>query len=127
MSYPENLRYTEHDEWISPVEGGKAKAGISYFAQKELGDIAFVELPEVGKTFNKGDVFGSIESVKAAADLYMPVTGTITAVNTELVDSEDWGAVNSDPYGKGWLIEIQVANEEELASLSDAATYSEGK
>lgn len=127
MSYPANLKYTAHDEWISPAEGGKAKVGISFFAQKELGDIAFVELPEVGKSFGAGEVFGSIESVKAAADLYLPVAGTITAVNATLVDSEDWGAVNRDPYNEGWLVEIEVSNPADYDALLDATAYAEGK
>lgn len=127
MSYPDHLKYTEHDEWVSPAENGKAKAGVSWFAQKELGDIAFVELPAVGSTFAQGDVFGTIESVKAASDLFMPVSGTVTAVNDELVDNDQWAWVNEDPYGKGWLIEIEVSNPADYDNLQNAADYSAAK
>ena len=118
--YPENLLYTEDHEWIR-VEDGVATVGITDFAQNELGDIVFVELPEEDEEFSQGDAMGVVESVKAVSDIYVPLTGTISAINEEILDAPE--LVNSDPYGDGWLVKIQIANELELDALMNAEEY----
>ncbi|MER3400688.1 MAG: glycine cleavage system protein H [Thermoflexus sp.] len=120
MNIPPDLRYTESDEWVR-LEGEEAVCGVTDYAQSQLSDVVYVELPEVGRTFQKGEVFGTIESVKAAADLYMPMSGTITAVNTELTQNPEW--VNQDPYGRAWLIRFRPSNLAEYETLMDAAAY----
>lgn len=117
---PDDLKYTDTDEWVR-VAGDEATIGITDFAQGQLNDIVYVELPEVGADFAKDANFGVIESVKAASDLIMPVGGTVTAVNSNLEDEPE--AVNEDPYGSGWMIKIKVANAAELDGLMDAAAY----
>lgn|SRR5574341_223571 len=113
-------KYTTTDEWIR-VEGGEAQIGISDYAQDKLSDIVFVELPAVGKTFGKGDTFGVVESVKAAADLKMPVAGEVIAANNALEDAPE--TLNQDPFGGGWIVRVKVSNPGELDSLMDATAY----
>lgn len=116
---PAELRYSKSDEWIR-VEGDELVIGISDYAQSQLGDIVYLELPEVGKTLAPGESFGVIESVKASSDLYAPVGGEIVAVNTDLDASQE--PINQDPYGAGWLIRVRPSGAEE-EGLMDAAGY----
>lgn len=120
MAVDRNARYLESHEYAR-LEGELAVIGISDHAQAELGDIVFVELPSVGKTIAKGATFGTIESVKAASDLYMPISGTVVAINEAL--SGDPGLVNRDCYGQGWLVKVKPANPAEFETLLDAASY----
>lgn len=120
MNVPTNLKYAKSDEWIS-VDGDSGTIGISDFAQNSLSDIVYVELPDVGASIAQGENFGSIESVKAASDLYMPVSGEIIEVNEGLADTPE--LVNSDPYGKAWLIKIKIKDPGELSKLMDAEAY----
>ena len=115
-----SLKYTEDHEWIQ-VEGDVAVVGITHHAQDALGDVVFVDLPEVGKTFAQKDVAGVVESVKAAADVYMPVSGEITEVNEDL--RNDPSLANSDPLGKGWFFKVKLANTAEVAALLDETAY----
>jgi glycine cleavage system H protein len=117
---PTDLKYTKNDEWIR-VNGDAGVIGISDYAQDQLSDIVYVELPEAGAELKAGTSFGTVESVKAASDLYAPVSGTITAVNDALPDAPE--LVNSDPYGKAWMVKIKIANAGELDALMDAAAY----
>jgi len=118
----EDVRYAESHEWVRQ-EGDKVRAGISDYAQDQLGDIVFVELPEVGSSFSKGDEFGTVESVKAVSELYMPVGGEITAVNEDLEGQPE--LVNNDPYGGGWMIEISPSDQGEMSSLMEKDAYLE--
>lgn len=118
----DNLLYTKDDEWIL-VEGDVGTVGITDHAQDSLSDIVYIELPDEGSSFNHGDSFGVVESVKAAADLYMPVSGTIVAANEELPDQPE--VINTDPYGAGWMIKVQLKDKAELDGLMDAAAYKE--
>ena len=120
MNIPGDLKYTRDDEWIR-VTGGEGEIGITDYAQDHLSDIVYVELPEVGKVVNSHDSIGTIESVKAAADIYSPVSGTIMAVNESLPDSPE--LVNQDPYGRAWMVRIELSNPSELDALMDAAAY----
>lgn len=120
MKVEQGLLYLESHEWVR-LEGDEAVVGISDFAQEELNDVVFVELPEVGDTFAKGDVFGTVESVKAASDVYLPLSGEIIAVNKELEDSPQ--LVNEDPYGKGWFVRIKVSDPDEAKDLLSADAY----
>ena len=122
MSYPDNLRYTKDHEWIK-MEGDEATIGITDFAQKELGDIVYVEIETVGKELSAGDVFGTVEAVKTVSDLFLPVNGTVTEVNPALNNQPE--LVNSDPYGKGWMVKMKVANTADVEELMDAAAYGE--
>jgi len=122
LNLPENVRYTEDHEWTGP-EGDMLKVGISDYAQDQLGDIVFVELPRVGDTFGKGEEFGTVESVKAVSELYMPVGGEIVSLNTELADTPE--LVNTDPYQDGWMIEIRPDNPEEIDALMTREAYLE--
>ena len=122
LQLPDDVRYTEDHEWAR-VEGEKTKAGICDYAQDQLGDIVYVELPQVGDTFDKGQEFGTVESVKAVAELYMPVGGTILAVNSALDDSPE--LVNKDPYGDGWMIEVQPSDPGEFEALMTKDVYFE--
>lgn len=115
---PDGLKYTKDHEWAK-LEGANATVGVTDHAQKELGDIVFVELPKVGATITSGQSFGTIEAVKTVAELYAPVTGTVEAVNTAL--AADAGVINQDPYGKGWIIKVKVSGGQE--GLLDAAAY----
>jgi glycine cleavage system H protein len=117
---PEDLHYTTHDEWVRR-DGDTLRIGVSDFAQEQLGDIVFVEFPEVGSAVTRDEPFGVIESVKAVSDLYAPVSGSVTAVNETLGDAPE--TVNEDPYGEGWLIEIAPSDPAELELLLDAASY----
>ena len=114
------LLYTKEDEWVK-VEGDEATVGVTDHAQDALSDIVYLELPDVGDSFGMGDTFGVIESVKAAADLYMPISGEVTAVNEDLVDAPE--TVNSDPYGTAWMVKVKITNPAELDDLMDADTY----
>ena len=120
---PTDLRYSESHEWVSQKEDGVVKVGISDHAQEQLGDVVFVELPEEGATFGQGDACAVIESVKAASDIYSPVTGEIVAVNQAVVDSPE--IINNDPYGDGWLFSVRLEDEGELEELLDAERYAE--
>lgn len=115
-----DLRYTQEHEWIS-VDGDVATVGISQFAQEQLGDVVFVELPEIGKKMAKGDEACVVESVKAASEVYAPVSGEIVEVNSALTDQPD--LVNTDSTGKGWFIKIRLSNKSELDALMDEAGY----
>lgn len=116
----DGLYYTKDDEWLR-VEGDEATVGISDYAQNALSDIVFVELPSTGESLNAGETFGVVESVKAAADLYAPVSGEVTAVNDDLPDQPE--LVNSDPYGAAWMIRIRMSDKGELDNLMDATAY----
>jgi glycine cleavage system H protein len=116
VSVPEELEYTRSHEWIR-TEDDTATIGITDYAQEELGDIVYVELPEEGDTFEAGDSFGSIESVKAVSDLYTPVGGEVVEVNVALNDSPE--KINEDPYGDGWIVKLRVSEEGDLLSASD--------
>ncbi|TXH22832.1 MAG: glycine cleavage system protein GcvH [Chitinophagaceae bacterium] len=120
MSTPDNLRYTKDHEWVL-LEGNIATIGITDFAQKELGDIVYVEVETVGSQVNAGEVFGSVEAVKTVSDLYMPVSGTINELNPALADAPE--LVNTDPYGEGWMIKMTVDNTADVEALLDAAGY----
>ena len=120
MNFPENLRYTKDHEWIK-LEGNTATIGITEFAQQELGDIVYVEIETVGKSLAAETVFGTVEAVKTVSDLYLPIAGTINEVNPELASAPD--LVNSDPYGKGWMIKMTVKDPSDLDKLMDAAAY----
>ena len=120
MNFPDNIRYTSEHEWIR-VEGNEAFVGITDYAQSELGEIVFVDVPTLGETVGQGEVFGSIEAVKTVSDLNMPVSGEVLEVNEELDAAPE--LVNNDPYGKGWIIRIAVKDAAELDKLIDAAAY----
>jgi glycine cleavage system H protein len=120
MSYPANLRYTKDHEWIS-LEGDTATIGITDFAQRELGDIVYVEVETIGKPLNANAVFGTVEAVKTVSDLFLPVSGTILELNAELANAPE--LVNSDPYDKGWMIKMKVDNPADVDALLDAAGY----
>ncbi len=120
MEFPASLHYTKDHEWIR-VEGNTATIGITEFAQHELGDIVFVDINTVGKPLNANDIFGSVEAVKTVSDLYLPVAGTITEVNADLEANPE--NVNSDPYGKGWMVKMTMSNPAEVAGLLDAGAY----
>jgi len=122
MNIPSNLQYTKDHEWAK-IENGVATIGITDFAQGELGDIVFVELPEVGKSFNAGDAFGTIEAVKTVTDLFSPISGKIVAINEGL--DNDTGKVNSDPYGDGWLVKIRLSDPDEKDGLLSSIAYEE--
>ena len=122
MDTPDDLYYTEDHEWLR-VNNGTATVGITDFAQSELGDIVFVELEPEGTELGKDDIFGTIEAVKTVSELYMPVSGTITAINDELELAPE--IVNDDPYGDGWMIEIEVENPEEIDALMEPDAYEE--
>jgi glycine cleavage system H protein len=119
---PQDRKYTQEHEWIL-VEGGQGTVGVSEFAAHELGDIVFVELPAVGSSFKQGDPCGTIESVKAVADLYLPVSGEIVAVNDAVSGSPE--LLNSDPFGQGWLVKVKLSAPAELEALLDAGAYGE--
>jgi len=118
--YPDNLLYTKDHEWLR-IEGTVATIGITYFAQAELGDIVYVELPKAGEKLAQSDSFGSVESVKAVSEIFMPISGTIEKVNDALNDAPDH--VNNDPYGEGWMITVQIENPSEMDALMSAAEY----
>ena len=119
--YPADLKYTKDHEWVR-VSGTQAHVGITDYAQKQLGDVVYLELPEVGRTVKKGDVFGTIESVKAVSELYAPVSGEVIEVNTSLTEKPEM--VNKDPHGS-WMIGLNVSNPADAADLLDSAKYTE--
>ncbi|MBK9089396.1 MAG: glycine cleavage system protein GcvH [Holophagales bacterium] len=119
-SYPDDRLYSKSHEWIR-VEGETATIGITDHAQKELGDVVFVELPDLGEIFDEGQEFGTIESVKAVSELFLPVAGEIVEVNKTLVDEPN--AVNEDPHGDGWLVQVKVSSDGALDGLMNAAAY----
>ena len=122
ITIPEDNLYTREHEWLR-IEGNKAEVGITEHAQKSLGDIVYVELPEIGDEIDAGDEFGSIESVKAVNSLYMPMSGNIIAVNTELKDSPE--TINEECYDEGWLIRFELSNQEESSELLSSTDYKE--
>ncbi|MEH6947553.1 glycine cleavage system protein GcvH [Bacillus sp. JJ634] len=122
MTTPKELRYSEEHEWVK-VEGGNVRIGITHFAQSELGDIVFVELPEVGTELKADEPFGSVESVKTVSELYAPVSGKVVEVNEELSDSPEY--VNESPYEKAWMIVIEPSDSSEIEQLMTAEQYEE--
>lgn len=120
MNFPENLKYSKDHEWVL-VEGDMVTIGVTDFAQSELGDVVFVEIETEGETMNAEDTFGTVEAVKTVSDLYMPVSGEIVEVNANLQDNPEY--VNSDPYGKGWMIKVKISNQSEVEGLMNAADY----
>ena len=120
MHHPDNLKYSSSHEWVK-VEGDQATIGITDFAQHELGDVVFLELPDIGRSVTAGDPFGSVESVKAVSDLYAPVSGDVLKVNEPLQDAPE--GVNNSPYETGWMVVVKLTNPGELDSLMDAAAY----
>jgi glycine cleavage system H protein len=120
MEIPKELRYSEEHEWAT-VDENVATIGITDYAQEQLGDIVYIELPETGTQVTKGDKFGVVESVKAVSDLYSPVTGTVVTVNTGLPNTPE--TINEEPYGDGWMIRVEMSDPEELDDLMTAAEY----
>lgn len=120
MQCPEDVRYSKEHEWIR-VSDGTGTIGITDFAQQELGDVVFVELPAVGAQISRGEPFGVVESVKAVSDIYAPVSGTITEINTRLTSEPE--LLNSDPFGESWLVRVSLSSPGEVDSLMDAAAY----
>jgi len=120
MSIPKDLRYTQEHEWVK-IEGNKVRVGITDFAQHELGDIVFVELPEVGDTVTFNETFGSVESVKTVSELYSPVSGTVVEINEALSDSPEF--VNESPYENAWMIVVELSDEAEVEALLTAEAY----
>jgi len=121
MSFPDNLRYTKDHEWVKQEKDDIFLVGITEYAQRELGDIVYVEVETIGKSMEAGEVFGTVEAVKTVSDLFLPVSGTITELNPALANAPD--LVNSDPYGKGWMIRLTVNDPAQVAKLLDAAAY----
>ena len=120
MNFPENVRYTKDHEWVK-LEGDVATIGITDFAQRELGDIVYIEIETKGKALSAETVFGTVEAVKTVSDLFLPVSGTITEVNPALEANPE--LVNTDPYGQGWMIKMTVDNPDDVIALMDAAAY----
>ena len=118
--FPDDLRYTESDEWVR-VEDGEAVSGISAYASEQLGDVVYLQLPVVGKLYGKSEVFGEIESVKAVSDLFCPLSGEVIAVNEDLESTP--GLVNEDPYGRGWIARLRLENPNDADSLLEADAY----
>lgn len=122
LNFPDDLRYSDDHEWVSKADE-VVRVGISDYAQDQLGDIVFVELPDVGETFEKGQEFGTVESVKAVSELYMPVGGEITAINAALEDGPE--LVNNEPYSGGWMVEVRMQDPAEYDALKDRQAYLE--
>ena len=120
MNFPSNIKYTKDHEWVK-VEGEFARIGITEYAQGELGDIVFVELPKVGSKLEQGKSFGTIEAVKAVSDLYAPVNGEVVELNKEVQDSPE--VVNKEPYERGWMVKVRIENPGQLANLLDVEAY----
>jgi glycine cleavage system H protein len=120
MNFPENLKYTKEHEWLS-IEGDVATIGITEFAQSELGDIVFVEIETEGENLDQNEVFGTIEAVKTVSDLFMPITGEIIAINTQLEDAPE--SVNESPYENGWMVKIKASDLSQIDDLMDASAY----
>ncbi|NIH80900.1 glycine cleavage system protein GcvH [Amycolatopsis viridis] len=121
MSAPEELRYTEEHEWVATRADDVVRVGITEYAQDQLGDVVFVDLPEAGKSVTAGEPFGEIESTKSVSELFAPVDGEVVAVNDAVADSPE--LINSDPYGEGWLVEIRVSDPDAPSGLLDADAY----
>lgn len=121
--YPADLLYTAEHEWVK-INGDIATIGITHFAQRELGDIVYVDINTVGKTLAKDDIFGTVEAVKTVSDLFMPLSGKVLEINPDLEAAPE--AVNSDPYGNGWMVKVKISNPAETAQLLDAAAYEAG-
>lgn len=121
MEIPEGLRYSHEHEWVLVEDDGRATIGITYYAQEQLGDIVFVELPEPDAHVTKDEPFGVVESVKAVSDVFAPVSGTVTDVNTELPNSPE--TLNEDPYGDAWLVQVEMSDPEEVDDLMSAGEY----
>tara|TARA_B000000477_G_scaffold124496_1_gene132313 strand:+ start:73 stop:450 length:378 start_codon:yes stop_codon:yes gene_type:complete len=122
LNHPENLKYTSEHEWVE-ISGNIATIGITDFAQSELGDIIFLEFPNLDENFNDGDVFGTIEAVKTVSDMYMPITGKVVEVNEDLNDTPE--QVNEDPYKNGWMVKIELDTDADQSKLLDAKSYIE--
>ena len=122
MSVPANLKYTKDHEWVS-IDGDIATVGITHFAQKELGDIVYVEVETLDQTLDKDEVFGTVEAVKTVSDLFLPLSGEIIEFNDDLESSPE--SVNTDPYGAGWMIKVKIANPAEIDSLLSSESYKE--
>ena len=120
LSFPEDVRYAESHEWVK-VAGETAKIGITDYAQDQLGDIVFVELPDIGESFDKGSEFGTVESVKAVSELYIPVSGEIVAINEALEDAPE--LINNTPFSDGWMVEVKLDDSSELDVLLDKDAY----
>lgn len=120
MTFPPNLKYTKDHEWAR-VKGNVATVGITEFAKDQLGDVVYLELPEVGSTITKGQPFGVVESTKAVSELFAPVTGKVLKINQALVEAPE--GINDDPYEKGWMVEIEMTSANDAAELLDAAAY----
>ncbi|HXQ97386.1 MAG TPA: glycine cleavage system protein GcvH [Candidatus Limnocylindrales bacterium] len=118
--YPSNFRYTKQHEWVD-VKGDTGTIGITDYAQQELGDVVFVEMPKVGAKITAGSSFGTVESVKAVSDIYSPVSGEVTEINSSLGDAPE--TINKDPHGAAWLIKVKLSNPAEVSGLMDAAAY----
>lgn len=126
MNLPEELKYTKEHEWVK-IEGNIATIGITDFAQGELGELVYIEVETVGETVSRDEVFGTAEAVKTTSDLFMPLSGKVIEFNSELSESEgdNPGVINEDPYGKGWIIKVEIADESEIDLLLDNNTYLE--
>ena len=122
MNFPEGLKYTKDHEWVK-VEGNTATIGITDFAQRELGDIVYVDIDSTGKSLQAEEVFGTVEAVKTVSDLFLPVAGTVTEVNPALANQPE--LVNTDPYGEGWMIKMTIDNTSDVDALMDASAYQE--
>ncbi|NQX40369.1 glycine cleavage system H protein [Pedobacter steynii] len=120
MNFPSELKYTKDHEWVK-IEGNEAYIGITDFAQRELGDIVYIDINTVGDEVGKDDVFGTVEAVKTVSDLFMPVTATVLETNPELNDNPE--LVNSDPYGKGWMVKVAISDASQVDGLLDADAY----
>ncbi|HLW98229.1 MAG TPA: glycine cleavage system protein GcvH [Candidatus Acidoferrales bacterium] len=118
--YPSNFRYTKQHEWVD-VKGDTGTIGITDYAQQELGDVVFVEMPKIGAKITAGSSFGTVESVKAVSDIYSPVSGEVTEINSNLGDAPE--TINKDPHGAAWLIKVKLSNPAEVSGLMDAAAY----
>jgi glycine cleavage system H protein len=122
MNVPANLKYTKDHEWVS-IDGDVATVGITHFAQKELGDIVYVEVETLDQTLDKDEVFGTVEAVKTVSDLFLPLTGEIIEFNDDLESNPE--SVNTDPYGNGWMIKVKISNPTEIDSLLSSESYKE--
>ena len=118
---PDDLKYTEEHEWVAAPNAGVVRIGITDYAQEQLGDVVYVQLPEVGKTVSASDALGEVESTKSVSEIFAPVSGEVTAVNAELEDNPE--LINGEPYGGGWLVEIKLSDSSELDGLLDADDY----
>jgi glycine cleavage system H protein len=120
MQFPDTLKYTKDHEWIK-IEGSTATVGITEFAQRELGDIVFVDISGIGRLLGANEIFGTVEAVKTVSDLYLPVSGTVNELNPELENNPEY--VNQDPYGKGWMVKMTIGDMADTSGLMDAAAY----